>query len=48
VDGGSVSVPTFRFYDSDGKWAIENEGVSPDIEVIDGPTWSRAVSIHHW
>ena len=37
VDGGSVSVPTFRFYDSDGKWVIENEGVSPDIEVIDRP-----------
>jgi tricorn protease len=37
VDGGSVSVPTFRFYDTDGRWAIENEGVSPDIEVIDSP-----------
>ncbi len=37
VDGGSVSVPTFRFYDTDGKWAIENEGVSPDIEVMDSP-----------
>jgi len=37
MDGGSLSIPTFRFYDTDGKWAIENEGVSPDIEVIDKP-----------
>ncbi|MCZ7555082.1 MAG: S41 family peptidase [Bacteroidia bacterium] len=37
VDGGSVSVPTFRFYDPEGNWVIENEGVSPDIEVIDRP-----------
>ncbi|MBN1448233.1 MAG: PD40 domain-containing protein [Bacteroidetes bacterium] len=37
VDGGSLNIPTFRFFDSDGQWAIENEGVSPDIEVIDRP-----------
>jgi tricorn protease len=23
--------------DTDGRWAVENEGVSPDIEVIDRP-----------
>ncbi|HQV72323.1 MAG TPA: hypothetical protein PLY64_05005, partial [Dokdonella sp.] len=28
---------TFRFLDTDGNWAVENEGVSPDIEVIDRP-----------
>jgi tricorn protease len=37
VDGGSFSVPTFGFVDSDGKWAVEGEGVYPDIEVIDRP-----------
>ncbi len=37
VDGGSLSIPTFRFYDIEGQWAIENEGVSPDIEVVDRP-----------
>jgi tricorn protease len=37
ADGGSLSVPTFGFVDSDGKWAVEGEGVSPDIEVIDRP-----------
>ena len=37
VDGGTVTAPTFRFMDKDGNWAVENEGVSPDIEVIDTP-----------
>ncbi len=37
VDGGSLSIPTFRIFDTEGKWIIENEGVSPDIEVIDRP-----------
>ena len=33
VDGGVVTVPFFRFYDTEGKWTVENEGVAPDIEV---------------
>jgi tricorn protease len=37
VDGGTLTVPTFRFLTTDGKWAIENEGVSPDMEVVDAP-----------
>ena len=37
VDGGTLTVPTFRFLTTEGKWAVENEGVSPDIEVIDAP-----------
>jgi len=37
MDGGSISIPTFRFLDTDGNWAVENEGVSPDIEVLDRP-----------
>jgi tricorn protease len=37
MDGGSVSAPTFRFFDTEGMWAIEGVGVSPDIEVIDRP-----------
>lgn len=37
VDGGSISVPTFRFLSTDGVWEIENEGVAPDIEVVDRP-----------
>lgn len=37
ADGGSLLVSTFRFMDPDGSWQVENEGVSPDIEVIDRP-----------
>ncbi|PJA41953.1 MAG: hypothetical protein CO182_05350, partial [Lysobacterales bacterium CG_4_9_14_3_um_filter_62_6] len=37
ADGGSVLAATFRFIDTDNHWAVENEGVAPDIEVIDRP-----------
>ncbi len=37
ADGGSLNVPTFRLYDDRGRWVVENEGVAPDIEVIDLP-----------
>jgi tricorn protease len=37
MDGGTVEVPQFRFLDPHGMWAVEGEGVSPDIEVIDRP-----------
>ena len=37
IDGGSVSVPTFAFYELDGTWGIEGHGVEPDIEVLDDP-----------
>jgi tricorn protease len=37
VDGGGILYPTFRLYDTEGQWAVENEGVAPDIEVWDLP-----------
>ncbi|RZV36418.1 MAG: protease [Chromatiales bacterium] len=37
ADGGSILASTFRFMDTDNEWAVENEGVSPDIEVVDRP-----------
>ena len=37
ADGGMILVSTFRFLDTDGHWAVENEGVAPDIKVIDRP-----------
>jgi len=37
IDGGSVTAPSLAFYDTDGHWAIENEGVAPDIEVEPSP-----------
>jgi tricorn protease len=33
IDGGFVTAPRGGFFDTDGNWAVENEGVAPDIEV---------------
>ena len=33
IDGGGVTVPTFRMYNPDGSWFKEGHGVDPDIEV---------------
>ena len=33
IDGGGITAPILAFYSMSGKWAVENEGVSPDIEV---------------
>ena len=37
ADGGSILASTFRFLGTDNEWAVENEGVAPDIEVVDRP-----------
>jgi tricorn protease len=37
VDGGTLTVPTFRMYDVTGKWFPEGHGVEPDIPVVDDP-----------
>ncbi|MCK7595067.1 S41 family peptidase [Pseudomarimonas salicorniae] len=37
ADGGAVLAASFRFLDTEGRWAVEDEGVSPDREVIDRP-----------
>lgn len=33
VDGGRITAPRGGFFDTEGNWAVENEGVAPDIEV---------------
>jgi tricorn protease len=38
IDGGIVTVPTFRMYDPDGTWFPEGHGVEPDIKVPENPT----------
>jgi len=38
IDGGYVTVPTFRMYNPDGSWFEEGYGVEPDIEVPEDPT----------
>ncbi|HKS08371.1 MAG TPA: PDZ domain-containing protein [Pyrinomonadaceae bacterium] len=37
IDGGSMIAPRGGFFTRDGKWAVENEGVAPDIDVENWP-----------
>jgi tricorn protease len=37
LDGGSMIAPRGGFFDRDGKWAGENEGTTPDIDVENWP-----------
>ncbi len=37
IDGGGVTVPTFRMYDPKGQWFAEGHGVDPDIRVDEDP-----------
>lgn len=54
MDGGSVTAAAFGIMDRDGRWIIENEGVAPDVEVLEwpkdcaggrDPTLERAVAL---
>jgi len=38
VDGGGITVPTFRMFDPKGQWFAEGHGVDPDIVVDEDPT----------
>ncbi|MEJ2203705.1 MAG: PDZ domain-containing protein [Gemmatimonadota bacterium] len=37
LDGGRFVAPRGGFFDVDGNWAVEAEGVAPDIEVMNDP-----------
>ena len=37
IDGGSMIAPRGGFFTRDGKWAVENEGVAPDIDIENWP-----------
>jgi len=37
IDGGRMVAPRGGFYDINGEWAVEGEGIAPDIEVIQEP-----------
>jgi tricorn protease len=37
MDGGSVTVPEFAFFNVEGEWDVENYGVEPDIKVDNRP-----------
>ncbi|HEY7290043.1 MAG TPA: PDZ domain-containing protein [Vicinamibacterales bacterium] len=38
TDGGNITVPTFRMFDTKGQWFAEGHGVDPDIQVEEDPT----------
>src|SRR5258706_13323443 len=37
VDGGSMIAPRGGFFTRDNKWAVEKEGVGPDVDVENWP-----------
>ncbi len=37
IDGGRMVAPRGGFYDKNGNWAVEGDGIPPDIEVIQEP-----------
>jgi tricorn protease len=37
VDGGSMIAPRGGFFTREGQWALENEGIAPDIDVENWP-----------
>ena len=37
IDGASVTMPSFAYYEMDGTWGIEGHGVDPDLDVMDDP-----------
>lgn len=40
MDGARVTAPRVAFFNTRGEWAVENQGVPPDIEVdLDPQAW---------
>jgi tricorn protease len=37
IDGGSMIAPRGGFFNREGKWAVENEGTTPDVDVENWP-----------
>ncbi len=44
IDGGSMIAPRGGFFSREGKWAVENEGTPPDIDV---ENWPKEVIAGH-
>ncbi len=37
IDGGGITAPSLAFFNLDGKWDVENIGISPTVEVENTP-----------
>ncbi len=37
IDNGSITAPTFGFWNTKGEWDVENRGVDPDIDIENTP-----------
>jgi tricorn protease len=37
IDGGTMIAPRGGFFTAEGKWAVENEGIPPDVDVENWP-----------
>jgi tricorn protease len=44
IDGGTMIAPRGGFFTAEGKWAVENEGITPDVEV---ENWPKEVIAGH-
>jgi tricorn protease len=44
IDGGSMIAPRGGFFTREGKWAVENEGTAPDVDV---ENWPKEVIAGH-
>lgn len=44
IDGGSMIAPRGGFFTPEGKWAVENEGIPPDVDV---ENWPKEVIAGH-
>jgi tricorn protease len=42
IDGGNITAPILAFYDLSGKWAVENEGITPEIKIENTPSETAA------
>ncbi|MCC1484207.1 S41 family peptidase [Winogradskyella immobilis] len=40
IDGGRMVAPRGGFFDVNGEWAVEGEGIAPNIEVIQEPKYT--------
>ena len=46
LDGGYVTAPRFAIYGLEGKWEVENLGISPDVEIeLDPKAWRQGHDI---